>query len=47
MYSLKLGFQITTLHVDGKFVALQALIQEMPGIQRVNLESASEKFYEI
>ena len=36
MYYLKRGFQIKTLHVDGEFVALQSLIQEMPGGPRVN-----------
>ena len=30
MYYLKRGFRITTLHVDGEFAALQALIHEVP-----------------
>ena len=44
MYYLKYGLQLKTLHVDGEFAPLQALIQEMPGGTRVNLESASELF---
>ena len=47
MYYLKLGFQTTTIHVDGEFVPLQALIQEMPGVHRFNLASASEHVPEI
>ena len=42
MYYLKCVFQITTLHVDVKIAPLQALIQDIPGGQRVNLSSASE-----
>ena len=42
MYYLKCGFQITTLHVDGEFVPLQALIQDMPGGPIFNPTSASE-----
>ena len=41
MYYLKRGFHITILHVDGEFVPLQSLIQDMQGGSRVNLESAS------
>ena len=37
MYYLKRGFQITTLHVDGEFAPLQALIQDIPVGLRVNL----------
>ena len=47
MYYLIRGFQITTLHVDGEFAPLQALIQEMPGGQMFNLSSASEHITEI
>ena len=47
MYDLKHGFQITTLHVDGEFAPLQALIKEIPGGVRVNLESASEHVTDI
>ena len=42
MYYLKHGFQITTLKVDGNFVPLQALIQEITGGPRVNTAIASE-----
>ena len=42
MYYLKYGFQVTTLHVDGEFATLQALIQDMTGVLRVNPASASE-----
>ena len=44
---MKRGFQITTLHVDIEFAPLQALIQDMPGGPRVNLESASGHFTDI
>ena len=47
MYYLKYGFQITTLHVDGKFAPLKALIQEMPGGPKVNLASDSEHVTDI
>ena len=47
MYNLKPGFQITTLHADGEFVPLQALIHDMPGGSRVNLERPSEHVIEI
>ena len=47
MYYLKRGFQITTLHVDGEFAALQALIHKVPDWPRVNLESASENVPDI
>ena len=47
MYYLKRGFQITTLHVNGNFAPLQALIQEIPGWDRFNLASASENVPEI
>ena len=40
MYYLKRGFQITTLHVDGEFSPLQALIQEIPWETEVTLSSA-------
>ena len=43
MYYLKRGFKITALHVDGELEPLQALIQEMPGVPMVKLESASER----
>ena len=44
MYSLKRGFRITTLHVDGEFAPLQSLIHVMSGWGggRLDLESASE-----
>ena len=43
MYSLKRGFRITTLHVDGEFAPLQSLIHVMLGVGgRLDLESASE-----
>ena len=41
MYYLKIGFRITTLHVDGEFAPIQVLIQQMPGETRVNLASSS------
>ena len=47
MYYLKYGFQITTLHVDGKFAPLQELIKEMPGGLRVNPERARKHVTEI
>ena len=47
MYYLKCGFQITTLHVDGKFAPLQALMHEIPGGGRFELASASEHVPEI
>ena len=47
MYYLKHGFRITTLHVYGEFLPFQALTQEIPGVQRVNLASASEHVHEI
>ena len=47
MYYLKHGFQIITLHVDGKFASLQALIHEIPWEPRVNLASASEHVTDI
>ena len=42
MYDLKHGFRITTLHVDGEFLQLQALIHKIPKYPRVNPASASE-----
>ena len=47
MYYLKRGFQIKTLHVDGEFVPIQALTQEMPGGLRFNLASVSEHVHDI
>ena len=47
IYYLKRGFQITTLHVDGKFAPLKALIQEIPGGPKVNLASDSEHVTDI
>ena len=44
MYYLKHGFKIITLHVNGEFEPLQALIQAMPWSPRVNLASASKIF---
>lgn len=46
-FYLKRGFRITTVHVDGKFAPLQALIQAMPGGPRVNLASTNEHVPEI
>jgi hypothetical protein len=40
-------FKITTVHADGEFAPLQALIQAMPGGPRVNLASSSEHIPEI
>ena len=42
MYCIKRGFQITTLHVDGKSMTLQVLIHYMPVVPQVNLASANE-----
>ena len=47
MYYFKSGFPITTLHVDGEFAQLQALIHDIPGGERFNLASASEHVTEI
>ena len=46
-FYLNRGFRITTIHADGKFGPLQALIQAMPGGPRVNLASSSEHVPEI
>ena len=42
MYYSKHGFGITTLHVDGEFAPLQALIHKIPGGLRVSPSSSSE-----
>ena len=47
MYNINRGFRITTLHVDGYFSPLQALIHEIPGGPRVNLEISNEHVPEI
>jgi hypothetical protein len=41
-FYLNRGFRITTVHADGEFAPLQAMIQEMPAGPRVNLASSSE-----
>jgi hypothetical protein len=46
-FYLHRGFRIENLHVDGKFMPLQALIQAMPGGPRVNLASSNEHVPEI
>ena len=47
MYYMNRGFRITTLHMDGEFSLLHALIHEMPGGPIVNLASASEHVTDI
>ena len=47
MCYLKYGFQITTLHVDGEFAPLQALIQDMPRGPRFNISSDRDHVPEI
>ena len=42
MYYTNRGFRITTLHIDGEFSPLQALIHKMTRRQKFNLASASE-----
>jgi hypothetical protein len=46
-YYLHRGFRITTLHVDGEFEPLTALIQSMPGGPMVILASSNEHVPEI
>jgi hypothetical protein len=46
-FYLQRGFKITTVHADGEFAPLQAMIQAMPGGPRVNLASANEHVPEI
>jgi hypothetical protein len=41
-FYLNRGFKITTVHADGEFAPLQAMIQAMPDGPRVNLASANE-----
>ena len=41
-YYLHRGFFITTVHYDGEFVPLQALIASLPGVLMINLASADE-----
>ena len=47
MYYIKRVFFITTLHMDGDFVSLQPLVNEIPGGPQVNLVSANEHVSEI
>ena len=42
MQYINSNFIITTLHVDGKFLPIQELINEMPGRPWFNLASANE-----
>jgi len=44
---LNRGFRIVTVHADGEFAPLQALIHDMPGGPMVNLASANEHVPEI
>ena len=46
-YNLHHGFRITTVHSDGEFAPLQALIVSLPGGPMINLESANEHVPEI
>ena len=46
-YYLHRGFHITTVHSDGEFAPLQALIMSLPGGPMINLESANEHVPEI
>ena len=46
-YYLNRGFCITTVHSDGEFAPLQALILSLPGGLMINLESANEHVPEI
>jgi hypothetical protein len=46
-YYLQRGFCITTVHADGKFAPLKALIESLPGGRMVNLASANEHVPEI
>ena len=46
-YYLHRGFRITTVHADGEFEPLTALIQSMPGGPMVNLASSNEHVPEI
>jgi hypothetical protein len=46
-YYLHRGFRITTVHVDGEFAPLTALIEFMPGGLMVNLASSNEHVPEI
>ena len=47
MYYMKHGLRIITLHVNGEFTPLQALIYEIPEGPRLNIESVSEQVLEI
>ena len=47
IYYTKPGLRIITLHGDGEFAPLQALIHNMTGRPLVNLESASERVPDI
>ena len=46
-YYLHRGFRITTVHADGEFAPLTALIESMPGGPQVNLASSNEHVPEI
>jgi len=46
-YYLQRGFRITTVHADGEFEPVAALITSMPGGPAVNLASANEHVPEI
>jgi hypothetical protein len=46
-FYLNRGFKITTVHADGEFAPLQALIHAMPNGPSVNLASANEHVPEI
>jgi len=46
-YYLQRGFRITTVHADGEFEPLRALIAALPGGPTVNLASAQEHVPEI
>ncbi len=41
-FHLNQGFRVTTVHSDGEFAPMQAMIQGIPGGPRVNLASASK-----
>ena len=46
-YYMHRGFLITTVHSDGEFAPLQALVASLPGGPMINLESANEHVTEI
>jgi hypothetical protein len=46
-YYLQRGFNITVVHIDGKFAPLKPLSESIPGGTMVNLASANEHVLEI